>query len=84
LAVGTVEVVPCSLFHRYFARRLEASAGPRTGLALVLERGGVDANNVREFLELLLNLEPDHDRRQPQPPPLMPQHLAMAALSRIS
>jgi hypothetical protein len=82
LAVGTVEVVPCSLFHRYFARRLEASPGLRAGLALVLERGGIDAANVRDFLELLLNLEADDDKRQPRPPPLMPQHLAMAA-SRI-
>jgi hypothetical protein len=54
----------------------------RAGLALVLERGGIDAANVRDFLELLLNLEADDDKRQPRPPPLMPQHLAMAA-SRI-
>jgi hypothetical protein len=84
MAIGTVEVVPCSLFHRYFARRLEANPGLRAGLALVLERGGIDAANVRDFLELLLNLEPDDDRRQPHPPPLMPQHLAMAAALRAT
>jgi hypothetical protein len=84
MAVGTAEVVPCSLFHRYFARRLQANPGLRAGLALVLERGDVDAANVRDFLELLLNLEPDDDRRQPQPPPLMPQHLAMAAALRVT
>ena len=33
MAIGTVEVVPCSLFHRYFARQLEANPGLPPGPA---------------------------------------------------
>jgi hypothetical protein len=82
-AIGAGEVVPHSLFQRYFAREIARDATLRSGLELVFGRGDVDDANVIRFLELLLRTTRP-DRVQPPPLPPMPHHVAEATVSRVS
>jgi hypothetical protein len=60
MGIGTVPVVPNSLFQRYFARQVGQSAALRTGLQLVLDRGTLTAEHSKRFLEQLLGKRGDH------------------------
>jgi hypothetical protein len=76
-AVGAADIAPGSLFHRHFARQLARDPALRQALEPLLKSGDVGGANVRSFLALLLR--GDADRFEARPPPLLPQHPAMAA-----
>jgi hypothetical protein len=83
MGIGTIPVVPRSLFHRYFARQVEQSLALRTGLELILERGTLTAAHAKDFLELLLGRRPAA-AMQSEPPPLPSQPFAVPGSTRLS
>jgi hypothetical protein len=82
-AIGAAEVVPGSLFQRYFAREMDRNPALRSGLELVFGRGDMDDANVIRFLELLLRTA-QKGRTQPPPLPPMPPRGGEATATRIS
>ena len=53
-AIGTVEVKPGSIFHRYFVRELQRDKELRAFLQAAHDRGGLQRENVVEFVRLVV------------------------------
>lgn len=84
MGIGTIPVVPNSLFHRYFAHQVEKSPALRTGLELILERGSLTAAHACAFLELLLDRRSAETLQAEAAPRPSSWRLAVPGLTRTS